>query len=173
MVSATNFLIVVLGTCSITIGAFVFRKRKLFVLLVSLGILMLAYPFVRHHVLTRDAYEWTIIVHRELGDSQEHKPIFIDSIEWITDYEKLKKQRRSVGSFMLNKDKTGKEWKAKGYIPVAISADVLYGRIDFKITRNLAEMDPGRYTFTLTFDENDVGIWAVSQNAVAGGSLPE
>ena len=163
---AINFVSVALGFGSIGIGVFVRRKKVLFVSFLCLGLLLIAYPFVADHVATRDAFEWKIVVHREINYSHEPKVIFVSDIEWITDYERIKRKRGDVRSLLLSKDTTDKEWDVKGYIPVSIAADIMYGSEEYKVTRNLRGMEPGSYTFTLTFDEDDRGRWAVEKNYV-------
>lgn len=163
MGTVTNFIVVAIGFCTIGIGVYVHKRRALFISLLSIGVLLCAYPFVGHQIATRDAYPWKIVVHREINYSDEPEVIFVSGIEWITDYERLKKQRGHVRSLLLNHDRTGKEWDVKGYIPISIAADVMYGNREFRVTRNLRGMKAGSYTFTLIFDENDVGSWVVEE----------
>jgi hypothetical protein len=150
------------GVCA-AIGIFLFRRKKLFALLLGLAALFLALPFVRYAVLTRDAYDWTIVVRREMPGDSDARVIYIREIQWITDYEILKRVRGDVGSLLLNKDRTGKTWTAKGYIPLSIRADVLYGSDNAAISRSFSGLEAGSYTFTLTFDENDSGSWDIRQ----------
>ena len=157
--------IVMAGVC-VAVGIFVFKRKKLFVLLLSLGMLLFAFPFVRNYALTRDGYEWTIVVQREIGNSTDPEVIFVSDIEWITDYEKLKRRRGDVGSLLLDKDTTGKVWHVKGYIPLSIRAEVLYGNSTRKISRSFRDLEAGSYTFTLTFNEDDRGTWAIEKNDV-------
>ena len=164
MDSAINFIIVALGFCSVVVGVIFLKRKKLLFLFVSIGLLMFAFPFVRNAVLTKDAYKWTIVVQRTLTDSGDPKVIFIDDIQWVTDYEKLKLRRGKVGSVLLNGKKTGKVWNVKGYVPLSIAANIVYGRDQIQIWKGLEGMEAGSYTFTLTFDENDRGKWTVSLN---------
>ena len=160
MGSTIHLISIVLGFTSILMGVFSRKKKWLFYSLVALGIILCAYPFVNYSLLTGDSYEWKIVVNRELDTSGEPKIIFVQDIEWITDYRVLKRRRGYVYSLLLDEDTTHKVWKVRGYIPVAIDADIIYGAGEYTITRNFNELPPGSYTFTLTFDENDVGMWS-------------
>jgi hypothetical protein len=158
---ATNFVLVAIGFVSLSVGVIVYKKRKLFVLFVALGLVLFTVPFVRHWYYTRDAYEWTIAVERDVAEAGDPETIFIERIEWITDYEVLKRQRGDVRSLILNEETTSKEWNVRGFTPVAIRAEVLAGSNEFAVTRNFTDLDPGRYTFTLEFDEQDVPRWQI------------
>ncbi len=164
MGTATNFILVILGFCSFSIGIFVYKRKKLLVLFLSLGLLMSAYPFIDNYISTLKAYEWTIMVYRKIDYFHDPKVIFVRSIQWITDYDRIKRRRGEVRSLLLNNDTTEKEWRVKGYIPVSIEADIIYGSDNYKIVKNFGEMEAGSYTFTLFFDEDDRGSWAIEQN---------
>ena len=166
MGTAINFMLVLLGFCSLSIGIFVYKKKALFVLFLSLGLLLVAYPFIDNHISTLNAYEWNIVVYRKINYSHNPKIIFVRDIQWITDYEKIKRRRGEVRSLLLDKDTTGKEWNVKGYIPISIQADIVYGSDKYKITRNFDGVEAGSYTFTLIFDENDSGRWSIKRNDV-------
>ena len=166
MVTAINFILVILGFCSFSIGIFVYKKKALFVLFLSLGLLMFAYPFIDDHISTLDAYEWKIVVYRKINYSHDPKIIFVRNIQWITDYETIKRRRGEVSSFLLKKNITGKEWDVKGYIPISIDADIVYGSDKYKLIKNFYGMEAGSYTFTLTFDEDDRGSWVIKKNDV-------
>lgn len=161
MGSSINFVSIALALCSFSIGIFLHKKKKLFFLLLSLGLLFVAFPFVNHQILTRGAYEWKIVVLRHTENTDDPRIIFIRDIEWITDYEKLKKKRGRVGSLLLDKDTTGKEWDVKGFIPLYIKANILIGSDNISITRTFKDMPAGSYTFTLTFNEKNRGSWSM------------
>ena len=161
MGSITHLISIVLGFVSVLIGVFSRKKKWLFYPLIALGIILCAYPFINYSLLTGDAYDWKIVVSRELDAAGDPKVIFIQDIEWITDYRILKKRRGYVRSLLLDEDTTRKVWKVHGYIPVAIDADIIYGTGKYTITRNFSGLPPGSYTFTLKFDENDVGMWSI------------
>ena len=168
--TAINFILVMLGFCSVSIGVFVFKKKKLFIVFMSVGLVLFAYPFVMHKIYTRDAYNWNIVVHRETDDPQDARVIFVRDIEWITDYEKLKRQRGDVRSFFLDEDTTEKEFVVKGFVPLSIEADIVYGPDQKTIYRDLEGLKAGSYTFTLTFDENDRGSWSVLPSDVVSNN---
>ena len=163
MLTATNFILVGIGFISICAGVIFQKKRVLLILFLFVGLLSISYPFVHNYIATRDAYEWKIIVYREIDNSRDPKVIFIRDIEWVTDYERIKGRRGSVRSFFFRRETIRKEFDVKGYIPVSIAANVLYGANDFHITRIMGPVEPGSYTFTLFFDENDRGSWTVTK----------
>ena len=160
---ATNFILVSIGFCSLSIGIFLYKKRVLFISFLSLGLVLLVSPFVLHAYLTRDAYPWKIVVEREMDSSREPRVFFIEKIEWVTDYEQLKRRRGHVGSLVMDEDRTRKEWNIKGYIPLSIQAFILYGSEEHSIYRDLEGSEAGSYTFTLTFDVNDRGTWNIEK----------
>ena len=164
MGSTIGIVSMVLAGICVAVGIYVFKRKPLFITFLALGALFFALPFVRYAVLTRDAYEWTIVVQRELGDATDPEVIFISDIEWITDYEELKRIRGRVGSLLLDADTTGKTWKVKGYIPLSIRAEIMYGSDEFGISRTFSELEAGSYTFTLSFAENDRGRWDIEKN---------
>ena len=161
MGSIAHPISIVLGFASILIGFFTREKKWFLYSFVALGIILCAYPFINYTLLTGDSYEWKIVVNRELDASGEPEVIYIQDIEWITDYRVLKKWRGYVRSLLLNENTTRKVWTVRGYIPVAIDADILYGTGEYMITRNFGGLPPGSYTFTLTFDKNDMGMWSI------------
>ena len=124
---------------------------------------MFAYPFIDNHISTLKAYEWKIVVYRNINYSHDPKIIFVRNIQWITDYETITRRRGAVSSLLLNNNKTGKEWNVKGYIPISIEADIAYGSDKYKLTKIFYGMEAGSYTFTLTFDENDRGSWTIKK----------
>ena len=166
MLTATNFLLVLSGFISICVGVVLYKKRALLVTFLCIGLLLAAYPFVDHYIATRGAYDWTIVVDRTINRSGDTKVIFIRSIQWITDYESINGWRGETRSALLNEDKTNKEWHVKGYKPISIVANILYGASKYRISRNFRSLDAGSYTFALTFDENDVGTWSIEENIV-------
>jgi len=159
--SATNIILVALGFASVSAAVVFSRRRPLLVAFVSLGAVFFAAPFALHWYLTRDAYEWTIVVEREVDESADQRVIFVERIEWITDYEALKRQRGHVRSLLLDDDTTRKVWQVKGYVPVSIRAELLVGSSEVVFTRNFRDRGPGSYTFVLTIDENDFGAWSI------------
>jgi hypothetical protein len=161
MAISINFVFVALGFCSVSVGIFLSKRKKLFFPLLALGLVLFMMPFARIAILTSNAYDWTIIVNREFSDTQEPKVIFVRDIEWVTDYEKLKRRRGDLRPFFLNEETTGKERHAKGYIPLAIEAHIVYGSLQYNIYRDLRGLEAGSYTFILTFNEKDVGTWDV------------
>jgi len=161
VIPATSFILVAIGFVSVSVGIILYRKRTLLILFVALGLALFAVPFALHAYYTRDAYEWTIVVERDVAEMDDPRVVFIQQIEWITDYEELKRQRGRVRSLILDEETTRKVWHVKGYEPVAIRAEVLAGSDEIGITRNFSGIGPGGYTFTLSFDENDVGTWSI------------
>lgn len=155
----TNAILVAAGFISIAIGVFFHRKRNFLIACIAVAVVLLVAPFVRYWSLTRDAYDWTIVVERDLGTVENPRGIFVDRIEWITDYERLKRQRGHVGSLPLNSETIRKVWHVKGYIPVEIRVVMLIGSDTVGITRMLSDLPPGEYTFTLTIDPQDVPHW--------------
>jgi hypothetical protein len=165
MISTISAISVAIAFVSIVLGVVFFKKKTLFVVFISIGILLIAFPFVRHFVLTRDAYDWTIVVRRVPPSGRDPRVLFISDIEWITDYEKLKRQRGDVRSYVMAEDTTEKVWNAKGYIPLYIVVDILYGSSTMKIGRNFDGLEAGSYTFTFTFDEEKYrGTWDIEKN---------
>lgn len=161
MTTATNFILVAVGFLSVSIGVFLYRRRTLFVLFIVIGLLLFTIPFVRNWYLTRDAYEWKIVVERSITESGEPSAIVVQEIEWITSYENLARQRGRVRSLVLDQDTTRGEWRVRGFEPIAIRAEILYGSDEIALTRNFKALDPGEYTFTLSFDENGIGRWHI------------
>ena len=169
MGQATNFILVVLGFCSLSAGIFLYKKRTLFISFLALGLVFLVSPFALNLYLTRSAHPWTIVVQREIDSSREPRVFFLQKIEWITDYEQLGGRRGHVGSLLLDEDLTRKEWRVKGYIPISIEAFILYGSDEYSIFRSLDGLEAGSYTFTLSFDVNDSGTWSIEKTDMTGG----
>lgn len=167
MAPTTNIILVAIGFCSVAAAIFLSKRRLLFVALLSLGVLLGLSPLALDRYLTRDSYDWHIVVERELPETGEPRVIFIQHVEWISNYELRERKRRRTGSVLLNAERTTKTWKVGGYEPVAIEARVLYGSDEFSIIRNFDGLEAGRYTFTLTFDENDRGRWSVEKRPPA------
>ena len=157
-----NIILFGLGFLSVCAAVILRERRTLLNILIAVALLFLVAPFVRQAYLTRDAYEWTVVAERTLGDAEEQRVIYVQRIEWITDYEVLKRQRGHVRSLVLDDETTRGEWTVKGYVPVQIRAEILYRSYEYVITRNYPDLEPGSYVFTLSFDEEDVGRWDVS-----------
>ena len=66
---------------------------------------------------------------------------------------------------LLNDKTTAKVWDVKGYIPLSIEAKIVYGRDQYTIYKMFNGLKAGSYTFTLTFNEQDYGNWAIEQSA--------
>jgi len=163
MGSATHFVSIALALVAFAAAAFLFKRKAFFVLFLVLGALLVAFPFVNTAVATSGAYEWKIVVQREIAEGSDPTVIFIQDIEWITEYPRIERHRDDVRSLILDEDTVGKEWDAKGYIPLSIRAEILYGSNNIGVTRTFRELAPGSYTFTLTFNENDQGSWTVEK----------
>jgi hypothetical protein len=161
MEPTTSVILVAAGFVVISAAIFLKKYRIVFISLLSAAFILFAAPFYLHWYYTRDAYEWKIVVERDLGDIEDPEVIYIDRIEWITDYEVLKRQRHHVGSLILDDETTYKEWRAKGYIPVGIRASILFGSNEVGVSRSFNNLGAGSYLLTLKFNENDVGIWSI------------
>ena len=164
-----NITFVVLAFVSVCMGIIFSKRKKLLISFVLIGLFLIAAPFARFRILTSDAYDWTIVVERKIDASKGPKVIYIDQIEWITDYEKLKRQRGHTRSYLLNDKSTGKVWNVKGYIPLSIKAKIGYGQSQHTVSKVFRGLEAGSYTFTLTFDENGIGSWALEPKVDARG----
>lgn len=165
----TNIILVALAFLSVSTGVLLHKKRRFLLAFIAIGVLLFIAPFVLHRYHTRNAYEWTIVAERTVEGTDDPQVIFIHRIEWITNYEVLTRQRGHVRSVSLDGDTVRKVWHVRGYEPVAIRAEIVYGHDEIALTRNFSGLEPGAYTFTLAFDVNDEGSWSFVGPRTEGG----